>query len=62
MEHVLLVFHIELADTALIGVSADGIVRNTHSHPNYALAARTRAHHLHYPRLVRVADVECLAA
>ena len=41
-------------------MSTDGIVGNTECHPYHRLATRTAAHHLHNPRLVGVADGECL--
>ena len=37
IEHVLLVLHVELADAALVGMCADGIVGNAQGDPHHAL-------------------------
>ena len=42
-------------------MGADGIVRDAHGNTHYTLATRTLAHHLHYPRLVGIADRERFA-
>ena len=60
-EHILLVVLIEFSYAALVGMSANGIIRNAHRHPNHFLATRATAHHLHDPSLVGVAEGERLA-
>ena len=61
VEHVLLVLQVKRSDAALVGMSADSIVRNADGHPNGTRAPRALANHLHNPRLVGVADSEGLA-
>ena len=61
IKDILLVLHIEFAYAALVGMGTNGIVGNTHSHPNHALGTRSLAHHLHNPSLVGVTDGKCLA-
>ena len=61
VDDVLLVLHVELAYAALVGMGAYSIVGDTHSHPHNALGALASALHLHDPRLIGVADGECLA-
>ena len=60
IHHIVLVFHIELANATLIGMATDGIVGNTLCHPNDALLSFSFALHFHDPCFVRVADGECL--
>ena len=64
IQHVLLVLQGEASDAALVGVTTDGLVGNSASHPHHTflrlLAVGTTALHLQYPSLVGVADGECL--
>ena len=60
VHHVLLVLQWELADTALVRMSTNGIIRYSPSHPYHTLlrlaTVRTTSLHLLNPSLVRVAD------
>ncbi len=58
----LFLFLRELPDTAEISVSADAVVGDSQSHPHGTFAAFALAYYLHNPRLVGVADGDCLAA
>ena len=60
IHHIVLILHVELTDTTLVGMSTDGIIRNTLSHPYYSLTAGSLAHHLHDPSFVGIADSEGL--
>ena len=53
---ILLVLHIKLADATLVGMGTDSLIWDALSHPDHALTARSLAHHLHDPSLVRIAD------
>ncbi|OPZ66252.1 MAG: hypothetical protein BWY83_02932 [bacterium ADurb.Bin478] len=52
----------ESPDARLVGMAADGAIRNTLRHPYGALAARTFADHLHDPNLLWIGDGKGLAA
>ena len=61
IEHILLVFHVEAPDAALVGMCADSVIGDALGHPHHFLASRTTAHHLHNPCFIRVADGESFA-
>ena len=61
IKNILLVLEVELRDTALVSMSADGVVGNAHSHPHSTFVLWSLAYHLHNPRLVRVAYRKGLA-
>ena len=58
---VLLVAEGDLVDAGLIGVCADGVIRDADSYPGGALLLRALADHLQHPDLVLVRDSEGLA-
>ena len=58
---VFLVVHVELMDTALVGMSRDTIVWHTNSHPHGTTYAGTLAYHLHNPHFIGVGNSERLA-
>ena len=60
VDAIFLVLERELADTALVGVRRDAIVRNADSHPYGTLAARTLANHFKNPHLIGVGNGETL--
>ena len=60
VKHVLLVLHVELANTALVGMSANCIIGYAQSYPNNTFRTSTGTLHLHNPSLVGVADRESL--
>ena len=60
VKHVFLVLHIELADTALVCMSANCIIGYAQSYPNNTFRTSTCTLHLHNPSLVGVADRESL--
>ena len=52
----------EVAYAAQVGVGRYAVVGDSQCHPYGTLAARAFAYHLHYPRLVGVADGDALAS
>ena len=59
--HVLLVFHVEACDTALVGMGTDAVVWNANCHPCSTRTSRAFTHHFHDPNLVFVGNRKGLA-
>ena len=58
IEAVILIIHIELVDTGLVGMSRDAIIRNAYGHPYGTTYTRTFTYHFHNPYFVRIGNRE----
>ena len=57
---IILVVHIELMDTGLVGMSRDAIIRDTYSYPYGTTHTRAFTYHFHNPDLIRIGNSERL--
>ena len=58
IEAVILIIHIELVDTGLVGMSRDAIIRNAYCHPYGTTYTRTFTYHFHNPDFVGIGNRE----
>ena len=56
IKDILLILHVEFANTTLIGMCTNGIIRNTHGNPYNTFASRSLSHHLHNPCFIRITN------